>query len=262
MGVITAIEPQKDSRERVNLYIDGKYAFSLSVVDAARLKKGQTLSEAEQQALDAQSNAQKAIYLSMRYLQARPRSTQEIRDYLDGYGYDEAAQTAACEYLTQNGYLDDASFARSWVESRERAKPRSASALRRELQQKGIDGDIIKAVTTPLDPEDSAYRAALGQARRLKGYTQRDFTQKMTAYLARRGFGYGVAKNVCARLIAEMSEQDAAFFAAEPPRERTQGGNMSRGGLRRGKPLRPRMTAEEASDASASDDDSSDDDDM
>ena len=73
-----------------------------------------------------------------RFLEARPRSTDEVRRRLREAGYRGDLVEGAIARLTELGFLDDAGFARSWVESRDRARPRGARALRDELRRLGI----------------------------------------------------------------------------------------------------------------------------
>ena len=74
-----------------------------------------------------------------RFLEVRPRSVAEVRRRLASAGYPAGLVEAAIARLTDAGYLDDAAFARAWVESRDRARPRGEIALRRELRLKGVD---------------------------------------------------------------------------------------------------------------------------
>lgn len=214
MGKITAIEPQKRNKERVNVFIDGVFTLALSALEAARLKKGQVLSEDEIARLREGDTVVKAVDRAVRYIAIRPRSAQEVRRYLAEKDTPPDVIDAALERITELGYLDDAAFAQLWVTDRQTFKPRSPSALRRELQQKGVPSDVIKDVLEPVDAEDAAYRAALGQVRRLRGSTHRDFKQKIGAFLGRRGFGYAVARAVATRLI---EEQPDGFFAGSSP---------------------------------------------
>jgi regulatory protein len=79
-----------------------------------------------------------------RYLEVRPRSIDEVRRRLREAGYRPELRDAAIERLVDIGMLDDDAFARAWVESRDRARPRGERALRAELRRKGV-GDAIVA---------------------------------------------------------------------------------------------------------------------
>jgi regulatory protein len=80
------------------------------------------------------------------FLAVRPRSVDETRRRLRHLGYAAAPIEVVIDRLLAYGYLDDDVFARAWVESRDRARPRGETALRRELTLKGIDREIIAAV--------------------------------------------------------------------------------------------------------------------
>ena len=81
-----------------------------------------------------------------RFLEARPRSSAEVRRRLSGAGYRDELVEGAIAKLLEFGVLDDQAFARMWVESRDRARPRSERAIRQELIQKGIERETIELV--------------------------------------------------------------------------------------------------------------------
>ncbi|HET7181987.1 MAG TPA: regulatory protein RecX [Candidatus Limnocylindrales bacterium] len=80
---------------------------------------------------------------ALRFLEARQRSTVEVRTRLNRAGYRPDLVEGCIGRLTELGMLDDGAFARAWVESRDRARPRGERALRTELRMKGIDRDVI-----------------------------------------------------------------------------------------------------------------------
>jgi regulatory protein len=77
------------------------------------------------------------------FLAVRPRSVAETRGRLSHLGYPPLLCDEVIERLVALGYLDDVAFARAWVESRDRARPRGSLALRRELLRKGVPRPII-----------------------------------------------------------------------------------------------------------------------
>jgi regulatory protein len=80
-----------------------------------------------------------------RFLEVRPRSVAEVRRRLGDAGYRPDLVEGAIERLLALGYLDDAAFARAWVESRDRARPRGARSLRDELRHKGVAAEATEA---------------------------------------------------------------------------------------------------------------------
>ena len=81
-----------------------------------------------------------------RFLQARSRSVAEVRRRLDGAGYRADLVEGAIERMLELGMLDDEAFARAWVESRDRVRPRGERAIRSELVLKGVDRSSIDLV--------------------------------------------------------------------------------------------------------------------
>lgn len=144
----------------------------------------------------------------LRFLEARPRSTAEVRRRLVTNGYRPDLVENAIGRLTELGMLDDDAFARAWVESRDRARPRGERALRAELRQKGVERPIVDAVLedragTSDDPdrpgadEDAARRLLIKNARALERIADpRARRQRAYALLARNGFDPDTASRV------------------------------------------------------------------
>lgn len=202
-GKITAIEPQARHPNRFNLYIDDRFAMGLSAFVAARLRVGQVLSDAEMTALDGEENLEDAHEKALRFLEPRPRSTAEVRQHLLKKDVPADVVTRVIEKLTGAGLLDDAAFAKYWVENREEFRPRAGRALRFELKRKGLADSAISDAIGKVDESESAYRAGLARARRLSTLEYREFRDKLVAFLARRGFSYDVAKRAAERLWQE-----------------------------------------------------------
>jgi len=210
-GKITRLRFQKRTNERVNVYLDGQFAFGLPALEAARLRVGQYLSDTDIERLRALDAVQKAYDRAVRFLSYRPRSQAEVRRALRRSEIDEVVIKAVIERLTRQGYLDDAEFARFWVENRQQFRPKGARALRQELRQKGLDNTTIEAAIANLDPEASAYAAARPRALRLANLIPDDlrtFRRKLTDFLLRRGFDYETVRDVVTNLIQEVEDDD------------------------------------------------------
>jgi regulatory protein len=215
-GTITALEVQQHNKERVNVYLDGTFAFGLSVIEAARLRKGQYLSHMEVAALKAHDVVEKAYERAVKYLGQRPRSSVEIRRYLAEKEVEPTAIDEALTRLESQGYVDDLAFARYWVANRQQFRPRGTRALRFELREKGVPAAVIDEVLTGFDTSEVAYQAAQDKARRLRGLDRRAFREKLGSYLVRRGFDYETARAVTDRLLGEFEEEDAGTIPSLP----------------------------------------------
>jgi regulatory protein len=132
---------------------------------------------------------------ALRFLEARQRSAAEVRRRLLVRGYRADLVEGSIERLTELGMIDDAAFARAWVESRDRVRPRGERMLRQELARKGIDSDIRdeaiaeRDVERPDADEDAARRLLERHAGALARVADpRARRQRAYALLARNGF--------------------------------------------------------------------------
>ncbi len=196
---VTRLRFQSKNPERVNVYLDGAFAFSLPAVEAARLRKGQVLSEEEVQALRDLGAFHRAYERALRFLKYRPRSVWEVRQYLKRKGEPEGRIDAVVAKLQANQWLDDEAFARFWVENRQAFRPRGERALRWELRRKGVDEATMEAVLAGVDGKAEAVALALKRAERWRDLDARTFRQRMLGYLTRRGFDYAEALEAAER---------------------------------------------------------------
>ena len=205
-GQITALRYQKKNRERVSVYLDGRFAFGLPAIVAARLKRGQVLSEAEIEALQQEGSLEAAYEQSLNFLSYRPRSRAEVVAYLRKRELSDDQIEQVIARLERVGLVDDEAFTRFWVENREQFRPRGPRALRYELRGKGIAPELIEEALAAIDFTDSAYRAASKKVRQFGRLEEPQFRRKMIDYLARRGFDYETAEQVAHRCWQELQE--------------------------------------------------------
>ncbi|HVI68927.1 MAG TPA: RecX family transcriptional regulator [Magnetospirillaceae bacterium] len=192
---ITGIKVQVKNPDRVSVYVDGKYALSLSysqVLDQ-KIRIGLEVDESHLETLKHASDFGKAYEQALMFVMLRPRSTREVQDYARRKKWTPEDTQAIIEKLIAKQHLDDHTFTRSWVGSRALGKKTSARKLRMELKQKGVTDDIIKEVfaTSHYDELD-ALRELITKKRKLARYGDE---QKLIRYLAGQGFGFDDIKN-------------------------------------------------------------------
>jgi regulatory protein len=203
---ITAIEIQKKNKGRVNIFLDGQFAFGLNLFAAAQLKKGQTLTAAEVEALRVADEHHAAYQRALHFLGFRPRSEDEVRQHLRGKEHPADVIDAVVERLQQEKYLDDHSFSQFWVDNREQFRPRSARALRDELRQKGVERSIIEVAVAAVDEDAAAWAAVEPKLARWSNLDQTEFEVKISGFLARRGFSYEVVRRISRRAWVELGK--------------------------------------------------------
>lgn len=201
MGEITDIKEQAKRTERVSIYVDGTYKFSLAKDQAAHmgLHIGQQLEASEIDKLKEDSQFGKLRDNTFKWISLRPRSENEIQQYLRRKTDDEALRERVINMLNDLGYVDDEKFARSWIQHRILLKPISKLRLKQELLQKRVSMPIIDSLLdeTELDELESVKQIIVKRGHRY------DDRQKLMAYLARQGFSYDVIKKA-------LTEQDGS----------------------------------------------------
>lgn len=207
---ITAIKAQKRNRQRVNIYLDGEFAFGLSRFVAAWLEPGRKLTEAEIAKLREEDTYEVAFQKALQFINYRPRSVDETRRRLRKKGFSDEVVETTLEKLLDKNWLDDLDFARQWIENRNTFRPRSDRLLAYELRLKGLADEIIKQALEKFggDENELAYQAGIKKAKKCRDETKFDFRKKVGGYLGRRGFHYGIVKPTVERLWEEFGSPE------------------------------------------------------
>ncbi len=202
---ITALKTQLRDVDRVNVFVDGKYSFSLDITQVAELgiKTGKEYSAEELAELENESQFGKLYTRSLEYALIRPRSQREMRDYLYRKTRDTPTKMGGMrkgvsveltqrvfDRLTDRGYLSDEKFALFWVENRNVRKGSSKRKLQAELQAKGVERSIIERTLEGSERSDAEEIQKI-IAKKASRY---DDEQKLMAYLMRQGFRYDDVK--------------------------------------------------------------------
>ncbi|MEW6400804.1 MAG: RecX family transcriptional regulator [Chloroflexota bacterium] len=211
MKKITAIEVQKNSPSRVNIHLDGEFAFGLARITAAWLQVGQELSDEKIAKLQADDARERAYQQAMLYLSYRARSESEIRQNLRKHDFPETVIEEIIAKLREDGLANDDQFAAAWVENRSTFRPRSRRALAMELRQKGLDEETVSSAVSGVDEEALAYEAARKRVSRLKSLEWNEFRKKLSEFLARRGFPYTVIAPTVSKIWNEAHEDEKHF---------------------------------------------------
>lgn len=142
----------------------------------------------------------KAVAFGLRSTQSRPQTVAEITAKLHGRFDDGGVVEAAVEQLTAAGALDDAAFARLWVEDRGERRGYGIARLRRELTRRQVPDELIEQALTALEDRDHAQTArdlARKRAATLPAKLEPPVVaRRLHAYLVRRGYSDGLANVV------------------------------------------------------------------
>jgi regulatory protein len=142
-------------------------------------------------------------------LTAAPRTRAQLARALQRKGVPGEAAEAVLGRFTDVGLIDDAAFARAWVESRHYSRGLSRRSLSAELRRQGVDNEEIREAVSTLDPEQE-----VATARRLveqkmagnRGQPSETRVRRTAGALARKGYPPGLVF----RLVKEYLEQEGA----------------------------------------------------
>jgi regulatory protein len=209
-GAVTRLVRQRKNPKRVSVFIDEAFAFGVheDLVVEFGLRKGRALSVEEQERLVEADRARAARETALEYLGYRARTAQEVRQKLARSGFDEAVAEDAVARLGELGYLDDAAYARAYVQARFRNRSYGPGRLRADLRRRGVADGLIDAALGALVEEADMLEAARSHAEKrwprlaaeADAFKRR---KKLSDYLLRRGFSYDTAR----RVVEEFEER-------------------------------------------------------
>ncbi len=195
MQKITALRVQKKNNNRVNVYLDGAFAFGLSRIVAAWLEVGQEIDKDKIKQLVTDDAQEVAFQRALKFISYRPRSMNEVRKNLEKHDTPEDMIEQIIQRLIDDRLIDDTRFANLWVENRTAFRPRGRRALEFELRQHGIDSTMIQQALSSIDEEELAIKAAQKKLHKYQDQDFQKFREKMYRYLTQRGFCYEAINN-------------------------------------------------------------------
>ncbi|HEY9076864.1 MAG TPA: RecX family transcriptional regulator [Anaerolineaceae bacterium] len=205
---ITALTAQKNNPQKVNVFLDGEYAFSLARLVAAWLKVGDSLDEEKITLLQQNNQREEAYQAGIRLLSFRNRTKSEIEKRLIEKGFPLEVVQETLSKMVDEKLIDDSRYAVNYVEYRSGNLPRSRRFLAYELRQKGIDDEIAAtAIQEIADDLTLAKQAAEKYVSRLHGLENEVFRRRLTGYLGRRGFSYDVITEVIREIMSGVKNK-------------------------------------------------------
>lgn len=185
---VTSIKQQVKNPERVSIFVDGKYEFSLSLDELVRykLKNNDELDKADVKKFKKISADGKLRARALEWLMNRPHSEREFRDYL----YKKKVEPEQIELLrdefTEKGYLDNTKFA-AWFAELQARRGKSNRAIRAELFKKGIGRELAdETLDNGAGDEQHRLKAVIEKKRKLSRY--KNNPEKLAKYLTSQGF--------------------------------------------------------------------------
>ena len=201
MSKITKIETGKRNKERVNVYIDDEYAFSINMelVYKFGLKVNEEVNKEKLIEISKSENLSKCKELALRTIERSYKTEKEIRDKLLAKEFDIETVDSTINFLIEYGFIDDSKFVSMYIKDRIRTQGRNK--IRYSLISKGVNKLLIEEAFSTLDRDDEMERAIILCEKKYLNISKREdddfkIKNKLTRYLLGRGYDYDIAKEV------------------------------------------------------------------
>lgn len=207
---VTSVEVQKNNRQRVSVFVDNEYAFSLDQTDAVvmKIKPGRELSQKDIENCIMECNFTKARDKALDILSRKPISQKQLEEKLCQKGYDKSVVFEVISEMKNLGYVNDYEYATLFLEHC-RTKMWGEKKIIYEMKQKGLDDSVIRTVMSEYESDDDTEKI---KEQIILKYGREDLTDikvkaKITRFLASRGFDFSLTER-CIRLAIEENSNE------------------------------------------------------
>lgn len=192
---VTAIKQQVKQTGRYSIFVDDKYAFSLSENGLLehKLALGQEIDQSRLKKLKTISSDDKLYVKTLNYVSRYVKSEWEVEQYLKRNHASPTLIGIILNKLRNIDLINDERFTQNFINTRESLRPTSRRKMQAELLKRHIDRQVIgKYLSHNRENEQSALARLIASKRRQSKYKD---DQKLMQYLARSGFNYDDIKS-------------------------------------------------------------------
>lgn len=211
---ITKIEVQKKNKERVSVFVDGEYSFSLhaEIIYKFGIKVGTEITPDFMETVGKVEEQKKANNYAMTLISKAFKTEKQIVDKMKQKGFEQEYIDKAISMLKEYKYIDDTLFAQSYVSDSVNFTKMGKNKIKNKLYQKGVNKDTINDTLNSLVDDDQQFEAALDIAKKkyrtIREADKRKKNQKMTSFLQYRGFSFDIIKKVLNELNNDFFEDE------------------------------------------------------
>lgn len=195
---ITDIQKQRGNKNRYSVYIEGEFAFGLDEVDMLyyKLFNASEISEEKYNHIKENVIFNKARDAAVRFLGFKARTKKEVENKLKEKDFPEDIIFKVIELMQKYGYIDDYSYAGSFLRDKFNLKGFGTNRIKYELKMKGVSDDIIQQVIEENDIDEAGRAACLVRKKYMK-LDNLDFKEKrkIHSFLTRKGFSFSVIES-------------------------------------------------------------------
>lgn len=216
--VITKIEIQKRNKDRVNIFINGEFAFACGseLVYTHGLKQDKKVDLESLQEIVSEDNYLKCKNSALKIMERGYKTEKEMYDKLVLKGYEERTIARTMEFLKSYNMLNDEAYSRLYI--RDKVKTQGKNKIKNELLRKGIHKELLEEKLNEVDSA-SEYNAAFKLAEKKYAViikTEKDYRKigkKLWDYLLRNGYSGDIIEDIIRKLVVkeeiEIKEEES-----------------------------------------------------
>ena len=197
--IITSIEKSKKNKERIAVYVDNQYCFSISEADyiSLNLYEEKELTKEDIENVKYNVNFKAAKSSAVKYISLRVRTGKDVRFKLNNEGFESETVEKVIEELQSIGYVNDKIYAQKYVFDRSKLKPMAKKMLRYELLSKGVEDTIINEVLDGWEVDEYDVAETLFK-RKFGKYDLSDekVRRKAISFLLHRGYSFELIDSI------------------------------------------------------------------
>lgn len=203
---IGSIEKQRKGNKFKVLFDEGtELLLSKEVIIDFGLRRNDDISAEIFSELRNSQSYRDAYLAAARLLNYRLRTRSELDGRLMQKGFERDTVDKVIRKLSDIGLIDDSRFADAFVASKIASKPVGKRELARGLREKGVGRETAAAAVSLVSDDETQLRLALDAAstrmRSLARFEPVKQREKLSAFLARRGFDWDVIKKVTQAML-------------------------------------------------------------
>ncbi|EKQ56244.1 MAG: hypothetical protein A370_02135 [Clostridium sp. Maddingley MBC34-26] len=201
------MEIQKRNKERVNLFLDGEYAFSISaeLVYKEGLKLNNDIDSDKLKALAEKDSMARCKEAGLRIIERTYKTEKELREKLKLKGYEDNAVDYCIDFLKKYNYINDTNYSKAFIN--DKLNSMGSQKIRYALIQKGISREIIDEELTNLSTENEKIVAFnIGKKKYnsiIKNETDEyKISGKLYRYLISKGYSIDITNSVVKEIMS------------------------------------------------------------
>lgn len=206
MAIITKIEAQKKSEDRVNIYVNDEFFMAIfkELIFTFNLKKGDEIDQEHLQSILKDEMFIKAKNKALSIISKADQSEKKIREKLFA-DFEEDVIDRVMEFLKEYNFVNDTILAQKIVNTNVNLNKCGKNRIKQNLYNKGIDKESIDNAVSEIDTDlefENAMYLAKKRYERVKKEDKRKVYQKISQHLAYKGFNYDIIKRVLNKLLS------------------------------------------------------------